>query len=108
MSDATSTPPEPTSMLNRVVVVLTPFFALLAGSIAAWIGDHVPGVKLDSTQLTALIVAVITAVLTMALKWLHGWQQHEAALRSRHATVSRSGAPVPSRPSARTRQPASR
>lgn len=64
--------------INQIVVLLTPLFALLAGSIAAWVGKHIPGVTLDATQLTALIAAVATAALTMAIKWLHGWQKHEA------------------------------
>jgi hypothetical protein len=80
MPDSSQQSAPTSSILNRVVVVLTPFFALFAGSIAAWVGEHLPGVQLDPAQITALIVAVVSAALTMAVKWLHGWQRHEADL----------------------------
>jgi hypothetical protein len=51
MSDtATDQPPQgvqtETSWLPRIVTILTPFAAMAAGWIAAWVADHT-GVQLD-------------------------------------------------------------
>jgi hypothetical protein len=66
-----------TSSLGRIIALITPFFAALAASITAWVAKHIPGVQLDSAQITALMVAVATSALGAAWKWLTGWQQHE-------------------------------
>ena len=64
--------------MNRIVVLLTPLFAALAGAAASWLAENFPGSpQIDETQLTALIVAAATSALAMAAKWLHGWQKHE-------------------------------
>lgn len=61
--------------LNRIVVLLTPIFAGLAGAVVQWVAIHFPGAPhLDDTELTAVFVAGATAAAAAALKWLHGWQ----------------------------------
>jgi hypothetical protein len=65
-----------TSWLPRIVSILTPFAAMAAGWIAAWVARHT-GVQLDQSQITAFMVAVALSTLGAALKWLTGWQQHE-------------------------------
>lgn len=66
--------------INRVVVLLTPVFAGLAGSVAVWVAENFPGAPaLDSGELTAIFVAGATSGLGAALSWLKGWQNHEQA-----------------------------
>lgn len=65
--------------INRVVVLLTPIFAGLAGWLVQLIADNFPGhPELDSRELTALFVLGAAAALAAAWKWLDGWQKHEA------------------------------
>jgi hypothetical protein len=63
---------------NRVVVLLTPLvFAPAAGYVTALVAKQIPGVSLDSGQLTALFIAGGTAAVVKAYKWLDGWQKEE-------------------------------
>jgi hypothetical protein len=63
---------------NRVVTLLTPVFAGLAGSLASWMAQHLPGgPKIDKAELTAIFIAGATSATAAAYKWLHGWQAHE-------------------------------
>jgi hypothetical protein len=65
--------------LNRIVVLLTPVFAALAGWLTEWVAQHFPGTpNLDKGQLTVLFVAGATFAFGKAALWLHGWQKHEA------------------------------
>jgi hypothetical protein len=82
-----------TSFLGRYVALLTPFFAIAAGWVAAWVAQHIPGTALDQTQLISFMIAATTAALGAALKWLHGWQQHERLVAAGSAT-RRGPAPV--------------
>lgn len=64
--------------INRVVALLTPIFAGVAGWIAQWCAEHLPGApNLDSGELTAVFIAGATAATGAALQWLNGWQKHE-------------------------------
>jgi hypothetical protein len=65
------------SMIGRFVALLTPIFAVLAGAVAGWVAEKIPGVQLDQTQVAAFMVVASTSALTAAWKWLHGLQQHE-------------------------------
>lgn len=61
---------------NRVVVLLTPLvFAPAAGYVTALVAKQVPGIHLDSGELTALFIAGATAAVVKAYKWLDGWQK---------------------------------
>jgi hypothetical protein len=80
MPNANAGPGRPA--INQIVVVLTPVFAFVAAAVAGWAARKFPGLHLDGTQITALMVLIATSALTMAVKWLHGWQAHEAALRA--------------------------
>jgi len=82
------TPPAPApaaegSLIGRLVAILTPIFAVLAGGIAGWVAKKIPGVHLDASQIVAFMVAAVTAVLTAAFKYLSGWQQHEQNVADR-------------------------
>lgn len=64
---------------NRIVTVLTPVFAGLAGSASVWMADNLPGApQISEDGLTAIFVAGATSATAAAWKWLQGWQQHEA------------------------------
>lgn len=65
--------------LNRIVVLLTPIFAGLAGTFTSWAAQNLPGSpQLDSAELTALFVAGAATGLAAVWKWLQGWQGYEA------------------------------
>lgn len=72
--------------MNRVVALLTPLvFAPVAAVVTGWLGQHFPGLgHLDPTQLVALEIAGFTGAVAAAVKWLHGWQKHEARNASSH------------------------
>jgi hypothetical protein len=64
---------------NRVVAVLTPLvFAPLAGTAAAWLAEHFPGVEIQQSSLQEIFIAGALIALAPAAQWLHGWQKHEA------------------------------
>ncbi len=65
------------SLIGRFVALLTPLFAVAAGWIASVVANAIPGVTLDSGQITAFMIAAATAVLGASWKWLQGWQEHE-------------------------------
>jgi hypothetical protein len=65
------------AVINRVVVLATPVVTIGAAWVAGIVARHVPGVKLDQTQVVSVMIAVIAVCLAAAWKWLHGWQQHE-------------------------------
>lgn len=83
--------------VNRIVAFLGPFIAILAGALAAWLGRHFPGLKLNQTKTSAEITQAIEfavgAGVTLLLhsKWLAGWQaweQSEVARANGPAVVS--------------------
>ena len=69
--------------ISRVVTLLTPVFAGLAGWIATLIADNFPGAPaLDATELTAVFVAVALTAGQTASTWLKGralWEQSHGA-----------------------------
>lgn len=80
---------------NRIVAIAT---AVLSLAIAV-----LPVLGNFDWQSTAGALAGIAAVATVALKWLDGWQKHEAELASDrriygNATVGRSPAPGANKP----------
>lgn len=66
---------------NRIVALLTPGAAILAGASAQWLTEHFPGIAeltgADEITLTAAFLAGAGAVVLAAYKWLDGWQAHE-------------------------------
>lgn len=64
-------------LLGRFVALLTPLFAAAAGWVAGVVAQLVPGVQLDTAQITAFMIAAAGAAGSSAWKWLSGWQQHE-------------------------------
>jgi hypothetical protein len=65
--------------ISRIVVVLTPIFAGLAGWVATWAAEHLPGgPQLDATEMTAIFVAGVGAAVSAVLAWLKGRREYEA------------------------------
>jgi len=65
------------AITNRIVVMVTPFLTIGAAWLSGVIARHVPGVKLDQTQVVSFMIAIVAVCLASAWKWLQGWQQHE-------------------------------
>jgi hypothetical protein len=72
--------------LNRVLTLLGPYLAVLAGVAASWVSRHFPGLVTNVPATTAAITQcatfVIGALITWALqhKYLDGWQRWEARI----------------------------
>ena len=65
---------------NRIVVLLTPLvFAPAAGFVCAYVAKKIPGVHLDSGDVTAVFIGGATAAVVKAYKWLDRWQASEAS-----------------------------
>jgi hypothetical protein len=63
---------------NRIVALLTPLiFAPLAGAIATWAADNLPGVQVPQSALEEVFIAGALIALAPAVQWLHGWQKWE-------------------------------
>ncbi len=63
---------------NRIVALLTPLvFAPLAGAIAAWAADNLPGVQVPPSALQEVFIAGALIALAPAAQWMHGWQKWE-------------------------------
>jgi hypothetical protein len=62
---------------NRVVALLTPLAAALAGWFSTWVATHFPGVTIPESQLQAVFIAGALFALAPAAQWLHGWQKWE-------------------------------
>jgi hypothetical protein len=73
------------AVINRVVLMLTPFVTAAAAWVAGLIARHVPGVTLDQTQVVSFMIAIVAVCLAGAWKWLQGWQQHELLVAQRLA-----------------------
>jgi hypothetical protein len=73
------------AVINRVVLIATPFITAAAAWVAGLIARHVPGVKLDQTQVVSFMIAIVVVCLAGAWKWLQGWQQDELLVAQRLA-----------------------
>lgn len=73
------------AITNRLVALLTPVFAAVAAGLAGWAAKHVPGVKLDQTQVVSFMISIVGICLTTSWKWLQGWQQHEMLVAQKFA-----------------------
>ncbi|WP_157610315.1 hypothetical protein [Spirillospora albida] len=74
---AEAVPQSEGSWIGRGVALFTPVFAVASGWLAGLVAQVVPGAHLDESQVTAFMVAAMTAALGSGWKWLQGWQQHE-------------------------------
>lgn len=61
--------------VERVVAILTPtIFAPVAALLTKWIAVNIPGLHVNSSDITALQVSAIAGAVVLAWKWLHGRQ----------------------------------
>lgn len=68
--------------VSRVVTLLTPVFAGLAGWVAQLAAQYLPGTPtLDQGELTAIFVAGALAAAGAVVKWLDGRSKYEVAQR---------------------------
>lgn len=80
---------------NRVVAVLTPLvFAPLAGAIATWIADNLPGAEISASSLEEVFIGGALIALAPAAQWLHGWQKYEARKAEQEHAVELATAPA--------------
>lgn len=89
MSPASPAPPPPRGAerfpTNRVIALLGPYIAVLAGTLAAWLSQHFPGladdVDAETQSITQAITFAVGALISWALqhKYLDGWQRWEQA-----------------------------
>ena len=71
--------------IGRIVVLLTPVFAGLAGWLATWAAQHLPGGPvLDQEALTAIFVSGVGAAVAAVLSWLKGRREFEARVSDPH------------------------
>jgi hypothetical protein len=75
--------------VNRVVVLLTPVFAALSGTLATWWAAHVSWLELTQGQLLAVFIAGVGAALPPVYVWLRNWAAHEARLAAAAVRVGR-------------------
>lgn len=64
--------------VNRVVaivavVIVTPATAAASG----WLAKNFPGVQLPTAAIATAVLGGAAGAVTIAYKWLDGWQQHE-------------------------------
>ena len=62
---------------NRVVALLIPLAAPIAGWFATWIAIHFPGLDIPQNALEEIFIAGALFALAPAAQWLHGWQKWE-------------------------------
>ncbi len=88
--EAKKTPEELTegSIIGRIVAIITPFLAAAAAWLTGWVARHT-GVKLDQTEIVALMVSVVAAGLASGWKWLEGLQKHEQRVSEGNAAAIR-------------------
>jgi hypothetical protein len=73
---------------NRIVAVMTPLvFAPLAGAVATWIADNVPGTTISASSLEEVFIGGALIGLAPAAQWLHGWQKYEAREAEKESTI---------------------
>jgi hypothetical protein len=86
------------SIIGRIVAIITPFLAAAAAWLVGYVARHT-GVKLDQTEIVALMVSVVTAGLGVGWKWLEGLQKHEQRVAEGKAVPIREArTPKPERP----------
>jgi hypothetical protein len=69
-------------MLNEyagriVAFIVTPIITSLTAVIVVWASKHLPGVELDSQEISNIAVAAVVAVGAAGYKWLENRGRHE-------------------------------
>ena len=80
---------------NRIVAMLTPVLALVAGASAAWLAENFPELDIPASALEEIFIAGALVVVAPALQWLHGWQKWEARDDEARLAAEKAEAGVP-------------
>jgi hypothetical protein len=56
---------------NRIVALATPLVAPLAGALAAWLSQNVPGVEIPASMIEEVFLLVLGVVGALALQFNH-------------------------------------
>lgn len=65
---------------NRVVLLAAAPIGIAAGAANAWVATKFPGLPhFSNGQVTALAIAGFASVVTLAYKYVDGWQKAEAS-----------------------------
>lgn len=64
--------------IERVVTLLTPFFAAGASLLTAWLSTKV-GINVNSSDVEGVMAAAFLGTVAIVFKWLHGRQIPEIA-----------------------------
>jgi acyl-CoA synthetase (AMP-forming)/AMP-acid ligase II len=72
---------------NRLVALVTPLAAPLAGWVATQAATQLPGLDLPKSALEEIFIAGALIALAPAAQWLHGWQKWEAQQAQTEAAV---------------------
>jgi acyl-CoA synthetase (AMP-forming)/AMP-acid ligase II len=72
---------------NRLVALITPLAAPLAGWIATQAATQLPGLDLPKSALEEVFIAGALIALAPAAQWLHGWQKWETQQAQTEAAV---------------------
>ena len=73
---------------NRLVALITPFAASLAGWVATQAATQLPGLDLPKSALEEIFIAGALIALAPAAQWLHGWQKWETQQAQTEAAVA--------------------
>ena len=72
---------------NRVVALITPLAAPLAGWFATQVATQLPGLDTPEDALEEVFIAGALIALAPAAQWLHGWQKWETQQAQTEAAV---------------------
>ena len=73
---------------NRLVALLTPIAAPIAGYIASVLATEFPGLELPKSAVEEIFIAGSLIALAPAAQWLHGWQKWEQQQAQTEAAVA--------------------
>jgi hypothetical protein len=73
---------------NRLVALLTPIAAPIAGYIASVLATQFPGLELPKSAVEEIFIAGSLIALAPAAQWLHGWQKWEQQQAQTEAAVA--------------------
>ena len=62
---------------NRLVALVTPLAAPIAGYLTSLLATEVPGLELPKSAVEEIFIAGSLIALAPAAQWLHGWQKWE-------------------------------
>jgi hypothetical protein len=99
-SDPAALDAKPPFPLNRVLALLGPYIAVLAGGIASWASTNFPGLVTDVPKTTAGITQALTFIVGALIAWglqhkyLTGWQRWEGGMLALQVASSAAARPV--------------